>query len=363
MDIIFETPEGRAFSIEIGFFDTVLEIKEKVQKYQGIPVARQILVFNGQVLEDERDVEYCVLFQDCRVQLLIADEPQVMEIDEQESSPSKKIQVKVKRPSSDDYVPLEMDEDDTILQLKEKIHEMEPIPTVVNRFVLKSNGEELQDHQSLRDCGFTDDTEINVFVKPTAIRSGTVEINEEESSPSKKIQLKIKIPSSRASVPLEMDVDDTVLRLKEKIHEMEPIPVNRLVLLSNREELQDHRSLRDCELTDNAEIDVFIKPTAIRSGAGSSKRAKKGTKRLKVMVLPWRGTVKIPVEVNPSDNVKELRKELEKLQQRSQINLPVEGYFFIHKQSILDDDKSFRWQDVANGDTIEIFRGRVTNGS
>ncbi|XP_017985216.1 PREDICTED: polyubiquitin 9 [Theobroma cacao] len=264
MDIIFETPEGRAFSIEIGFFDTVLEIKEKVQKYQGIPVARQILVFNGQVLEDERDVEYCVLFQDCRVQLLIADEPQ---------------------------------------------------------------------------------------------------INEEESSPSKKIQLKIKIPSSRASVPLEMDVDDTVLRLKEKIHEMEPIPVNRLVLLSNREELQDHRSLRDCELTDNAEIDVFIKPTAIRSGAGSSKRAKKGTKRLKVMVLPWRGTVKIPVEVNPSDNVKELRKELEKLQQRSQINLPVEGYFFIHKQSILDDDKSFRWQDVANGDTIEIFRGRVTNGS
>ncbi|EOY28608.1 hypothetical protein QUC31_013115 [Theobroma cacao] len=268
MDVTFECQRGRSFSIEVGFFDTVLEIKEKVQKYQGIPISRQTLVFNGQVLQDERDVEYCEILQNSSIQLLVA-------------------------PEAD---------------------------------------------------------------KPQVVKT-------EKSSPSKKLQLKINIPSSKASIPLEMDVNDTVLRLKEKIREMEPVPVNRLVVQSSGAELQDHLSLRDCELPDNTEIDVNIKPSPTGSGTGSA-GATTGTKRLlKVMVLPKCGTKKIPVEVNASDNVAELRKELQKLQQRLQFHLPQEGYFFIYKQNVMDDDRSFRWHHVGQGDTIEIFNGSVTGGS
>ncbi|XP_022716056.1 polyubiquitin-like [Durio zibethinus] len=268
MDVIFETQKDRPFSIEVGFFDTVLEIKEKVQKYQGIPIPSQTLVFNGQVLQDERDVKFCEILQNSRIQILVAPEPD----------------------------------------------------------------------------------------KPQA--------NIEQSSPSKKIQLNINIPSSsKASVPLEMDVNDTVLRLKEKIHEMEPVPVNRLVVQSSGSELQDHRSLRDYELMDNSEIDVNIKPSPTGSGTGSAGAATTGSKRLKLMVLTTCGTKKIPVEVNASDNVGELRKELQKLHQRLQFHLPQEGYFFIYKQNVMDDDRSFRWHQVAQGETIEIFNGSVTGGS
>lgn len=49
MDVIFETSEGRQFTIEVGFFDTVLEMKEKIQKYKGFPIAQQTLVLNDQV--------------------------------------------------------------------------------------------------------------------------------------------------------------------------------------------------------------------------------------------------------------------------------------------------------------------------
>lgn len=49
MDVIFETSKGRRFEIEVGFFDTVLEMKEKIQKYEGFPVAQQTLVFKDQV--------------------------------------------------------------------------------------------------------------------------------------------------------------------------------------------------------------------------------------------------------------------------------------------------------------------------
>ena len=86
-------------------------------------------------------------------------------------------------------------------------------------------------------------------------------------------------------------------------------------------------------------------------------------KKLRVMVLPKCWTRKIPVEVNAGDNVGELRKELAKIQQRFQLKLPQDGYFYIYKQNVMDDDRSFRWHRVDHGDTIEIFNGSVSGGS
>ncbi|KAF8081722.1 hypothetical protein N665_0869s0004 [Sinapis alba] len=63
---------------------------------------------------------------------------------------------------------------------------------------------------------------------------------------------------------------------------------------------------------------------------------------------------KFLLEVNAADNVEELKKELE-----YQFNLPAEGYFLLHNERVLDDDKSFIINRVANGDTIEIFPGPV----
>ncbi|KAF2303649.1 hypothetical protein GH714_020630 [Hevea brasiliensis] len=259
MDVFFETLRGIPFSIEVGFFDTVLEIKEKVHKYQGIPINKQTLVFNGQVLRDNCDVEYYEILQNSHIQLHIA-------------------------PDNNDNMP---------------------------------------------------------------------QIKIEESSSSNKIQLNIKIPSSKMLVPLEMDVDDTILHLKEKIHKMEPIPIQRLILQSNDRELQDNWSLHECKLMDDSEIDLNIRSSSIDSGTvltGATTR----TKKLKLMVLPKPGTKKIAVEVNASDNVAELRKELQKLNQTP------EGYFFTYKQNVMDDDRSFRWHHVCQGDTIEIFNGSVT---
>ena len=63
-------------------------------------------------------------------------------------------------------------------------------------------------------------------------------------------------------VPVEMDVNDTVLKLKEKIHDMENFSMNNnnnnLVLhtAGGGTELHDHQLLRDCDVSDNSEIDV-----------------------------------------------------------------------------------------------------------
>ncbi|KAF3569021.1 hypothetical protein DY000_02010915 [Brassica cretica] len=91
---------------------------------------------------------------------------------------------------------------------------------------------------------------------------------------------------------------------------------------------------------------------------------KKPPQRLRVMVLPHspdnEPVSKVPVSVMANENVEELRKELEKLRERNELRLPQGGYFFIHKQNVLDDDQTFLWNGVAHGDTIEVFPGYVT---
>ncbi|KAK7392617.1 hypothetical protein VNO78_21061 [Psophocarpus tetragonolobus] len=268
MDVNFELQRGRSFSIEVGYFDTVLEIKEKVQKYQNIPVSNQTLILNGQVLQDTDDPWKVEILHNTRIHLQVSPD----------------------------------------------------------------NKEESKEHL----------------------------VNSSQT----KIQLNVKTASKTHVIPLEVDLNDTVLRLKERIHDMENVaaPVNRLLLhastgfcFSNVSvELHDHQILRECEVSENSEIDVSFR---------ASPTVSPSSKKLKLMVLPKSGTKKVPVEVNASDNVGELRKELQKLNQRVQFNLPQDGYFFIYKQNVMDDDRSFRWHHVAQGDTIEIFNGSVTGGS
>ncbi|OAY63536.1 polyubiquitin-like [Ananas comosus] len=71
MDVNFVTSAGETFTIEIGYFDTVLEIKEKVEKYKGYPVTSQKLIFNGHYLLNDRDTEHYEILQGSTVQLVI----------------------------------------------------------------------------------------------------------------------------------------------------------------------------------------------------------------------------------------------------------------------------------------------------
>lgn len=184
MDVIFETPSGRQFTIEVWYFATVLEIKENIQKYQGIPVSKQTLVFNGRVMADDRDTEYYNVFQSSRIRLNVEDE----------------------------------------------------------------------------------------LGKP------------EEPS---QVQILIKVPISKKQFPLELSITDTVARLKERIHEVEGIPVSRLVLIFGNSELQDHRTLAEHEIHTGSEVNVVVKPFPLAS-------ASSGMKKLRVMVLPQSGNKKIP---------------------------------------------------------------------
>ena len=150
-------------------------------------------------------------------------------------------------------------------------------------------------------------------------------------------------------------------------------------------DLQDQHSLYDNEMSENFEVEVFLRlsPTVSTVAPGVTTRplqslmttttttmetmmvATSGSSKnkLKVMVQPKFGNSKIPMEVNPTDNVGKLKKELQKLQKRLHFHLPLEGFFFIYDRDVMGEDRSFSWHGVAHGDTIEIFNGSVSGGS
>ncbi|XP_019261226.1 PREDICTED: uncharacterized protein LOC109239158 [Nicotiana attenuata] len=203
MDLFFQPTKGRPFAIEVGYFDSILEIKEKIQKYQGIPVPKQTLIFKGNVLEDHINVHYSDILNNSHIQLVVESESK--------------------------------SESDKNINIIKAEH----------------------------------------IIKPNYIAAST---------------------------------------------------------------------------------------TTTSSGSSSGNNIN-GSKKIRIMVLSKCGTKKFPIEVNPSDNVGHLRKELQILNQKLELDLPKEGYFFIYKQNVMDDDRSFRWHHVSQGDTIEIFNGSVTGGA
>ncbi|CAK9169914.1 unnamed protein product, partial [Ilex paraguariensis] len=54
------------------------------------------------------------------------------------------------------------------------------------------------------------------------------------------------------------------------------------------------------------------------------------------------------------------RTEFKKLSWPGGFVVPPE-YFFIHKQRAMDEDKSFIWNNVADGDIIEVFPGWISS--
>ncbi|KAL6134918.1 hypothetical protein ACLB2K_067146 [Fragaria x ananassa] len=141
-----------------------------------------------------------------------------------------------------------------------------------------------------------------------------------------------------------MDLNDTVAELKDNIQGLEPVSFSRLVSHCTG----NHRALRECEISDITEIKVSVRSSPTTVGATTVSPGSKN--KLKVMVLPKCETKRSCLVYEKESG--ELTKELQKLHQRLHFHLPQESYFFIYKQNVMDDDKSFRWHHVGQGDTL-----------
>ncbi|KAH0468902.1 hypothetical protein IEQ34_002134 [Dendrobium chrysotoxum] len=155
-----------------------------------------------------------------------------------------------------------------------------------------------------------------------------------------------------------------VREIKEKLHKSHGFPVSHQTLFFNGMIMEDERDFEYYNVIQGSLILLRLQRELEPKPEPESTNG--GGRRMKVTVMVPRvamGLKRLEVEVNLADNVGELRKELLKMKERSySFYLPVEGFFFIYKCNVMEEDKPFWWHDVQAGDIIEIFNGSVKQG-
>ncbi|XP_010430652.1 PREDICTED: ubiquitin-like protein 4A [Camelina sativa] len=240
MKLTIETKSGSPFSIFVGFLDTVLMVKKKIETSQGIPVRKQNLFFEGKYLHDQSEIRLRHIGDNSLLFLDVSpdEKPNQKNNDQTKQSPSKPIHGFVNKP----------------------------------------------------------------FQKITATR-----IDDGSSRPSYSL-VELLAPQ-----------------------DLPPVTVGTG---SNRNQETKKCSSSDWPLRKKRKIIPSIKMT--------------------VFVKTIDETRMIPVEVNANDKVEELRKELGNLQDKGELNLPQEGYYFILRGRTMIETESFMWNLVAEGDTIQL---------
>ncbi|XP_074566176.1 uncharacterized protein LOC141822738 [Curcuma longa] len=270
MDVTFYTDDSdKGFVVEIGFFDSVAEIKEKVQFFAGYPVASQKLVFNGQELSDDADTERCGILHNSSVQLLVASDPSCAQAEDDGDALDQpvKVNVVVSRSSPDRCFSLEASACDTVQRLKERIGDLEGVP--LQGLALHREGEE-----------------------------------EEEG-----------------------------------------------------EELLDHHTLADYMAAGEVEVTVYTAARPPLPGLATPASADPYSRRLRLVVRPMFRSApakKMWATVNPSRKVGDLGRVM---REKFGDHWPSEGCFlFVRNNIAMDEGKSFRWHGVEEEETIEIFK-------
>lgn len=386
MDVILDVLGGNSFSIEVGPFDTVLHVKEKVQKIHHIPVSYQTFVFHGEILPDDLQLSRSQLRRGYRINLLVtapdfqnlAPPPPPLPLGTPEFPPSShlnpladycdqlfgsstqvmpmpsnrnvfqelmpppmRMTLKVKVPTILDRIPIEMECEDTVRKLKEKILALDNLRGIpVERIALQSHSArvELLNHQVLQDCcSVLENNEIDAFSKTC----------------SEKRMVNVKLPMSQNRIRIEVEVDDTFRKLKEKIvalEGMQGVPVERILLYP-------------CSPIPQSVLNpifyVYLKSSVPVAGGGSSSASSgKMTVYLKPNGLPKC----YPLQVNAVDNVSALGQQLGLLLQNHPLRLPPnEVFFMVYKGEWMNEQESFEWHGIRDCTKIATFVGCVND--
>ncbi|KMS96272.1 hypothetical protein BVRB_000770 [Beta vulgaris subsp. vulgaris] len=272
MDVTFETQKGEKFTIEIGYFDTVLEIKEKIQKYREIPISNQTLIFNGKILEDNGDVSSCVILHNSYMHLIVANHlekpksPEKLKImNEDFHSFSKKIRLFLKLPISNSQhhqrLSIEVDLCDSVAQLKENLYQIEGFPKRPLTLYVKGIIE-LQDNRHLREYELTDGSEIDILIKPSSVPTPSGMTNTISNTSAKK--LKVIVLSKCETKKLIVDVNpmDRVQVLRNELEKLQQkvnfqLPPEGYFFIYNQNVMEEKETFHWHNVRQGDTIDIF----------------------------------------------------------------------------------------------------------
>mmetsp|Transcript_22619 Transcript_22619/g.45947 ORF Transcript_22619/g.45947 Transcript_22619/m.45947 type:complete len:344 (+) Transcript_22619:149-1180(+) len=144
-------------------------------------------------------------------------------------------------------VAIEVEEGESIEEVKAKIAEKEGIPPEQQRLIF--GGQQLQDSKTLDDYDVGDDSTLHLVLR---LRGG--------------MQLFVKTLTGK-TVAIEVEEGESIEEVKAKIAEKEGIPPEQQRLIFGGQQLQDSKTLDDYDVGDDSTLHLVLR---LRGGRGNN---------------------------------------------------------------------------------------------
>lgn len=221
--VFLKTLTGQTIMLTVTPRDTVAQVKAMIEQQEGIPIAKQRLIFVGNQLHDDH------YFLDYRIEHESAVHLVVREGDS--------FEVYVRAPSGRSHV-FEVNPGDSVDQLKIKLRDREGIPCDIQQFF--HNGQLLESNRSLLESNVISGSTLRL-----AIDQG------------RSTQVFVSL-QTRDTFPLWVNGSYTVLRVKEMIAEKKGIAPELQQIFFARTNLENDRTLNDYTIETNHMLHVQV---------------------------------------------------------------------------------------------------------